>query len=201
MWWLTLTLRNLAMAISRYRTGAAFAEENLNKHGDDEIAVVTRAVCGMVGEISALAERVEGQPALDPLTGLLNGSAAYGVQLGPLARQIGGRLQTLAFTATADAPTRGDIVEKLFAAPPRVFVRSFDRPNLRLAFKPKERSTRQVLSFVQAHPGSRWFFKCWPAEKNAELIGRLSDARGRQSWTRQAEPRSANASSARWARA
>jgi ATP-dependent DNA helicase RecQ len=36
--------------------------------------------------------------------------------LGNLARQIGGRLQTLAFTATADAPTRGDIVEKLFAS-------------------------------------------------------------------------------------
>ena len=49
-------------------------------------------------------------------------------------------LQTLALTATADAPTRGDIVDKLFPAPPRVFVRSFDRPNLRLAFKPKERS-------------------------------------------------------------
>ena len=30
--------------------------------------------------------------------------------LGALAREIGGRLQTLAFTATADAPTRGDIV-------------------------------------------------------------------------------------------
>lgn len=81
MWWLTAPLRNLARVISRYRAGGAFAEEQLNKHGDDEIAVVTRAVCGMVGEISALAERVEGQPGLDPLTGLLNGSAAYGVQL------------------------------------------------------------------------------------------------------------------------
>lgn len=89
MWWLTRPLRNLAMAISRYRTGGPFVEERLNKHGDDEIAVVTRAVCGMVGEISALAERVEGQPGLDPLTGLLNGSAAYGMQLGTLARQIG----------------------------------------------------------------------------------------------------------------
>src|SRR4029077_1017754 len=57
--------------------------------------------------------------------------------LGSLARQIGGRLQTLALTATADAPTRGDIVDKLFASSPRTFVRSFDRPNLRLAFKPK----------------------------------------------------------------
>lgn len=89
MWWLTRPLHNLAMAISRYRTGGAFVEERLNKHGDDEIAVVTRAVCGMVGEISALAERIEGQPGLDPLTGLLNGSAAYGVQLDRLTRQIG----------------------------------------------------------------------------------------------------------------
>ena len=31
--------------------------------------------------------------------------------LGNVARQIGGRLQTLALTATADAPTRGDIVD------------------------------------------------------------------------------------------
>ena len=73
--------------------------------------------------------------------------------LGSVARQIGGRLQTIAFTATADAPTRTDIVDKLFAAPPRVFVRSFDRPNLRLAFKPKDRSSRQVLAFVRAHEG------------------------------------------------
>jgi diguanylate cyclase (GGDEF)-like protein len=86
MWWLTRPLRHLATAISRYRTGASFAEDRLNKHGDDEIAVVTRAVCGMVGEIAALAERVEGQPGLDPLTGLLNGSAAYGVELDRVAR-------------------------------------------------------------------------------------------------------------------
>ncbi|MGH8705773.1 MAG: putative lipopolysaccharide heptosyltransferase III [Burkholderiales bacterium] len=30
--------------------------------------------------------------------------------------------------------------------------------------------------YVHMHPASRWSFKCWPAEKNAELIGRLADA-------------------------
>ena len=96
--------------------------------------------------------------------------------LGNLARQIGGRLQTLAFTATADAPTRGDIVEKLFAAEPRVFVRSFDRPNLRLAFKPKERSTRQVLSFVQAHRGESGIVYCSSRRKVEEMAEALMAA-------------------------
>jgi heptosyltransferase-3 len=31
-------------------------------------------------------------------------------------------------------------------------------------------------SFVHIHPASRWTFKCWPAERNAELIDRLSAA-------------------------
>ena len=83
--------------------------------------------------------------------------------LGTAARQIGGRLQTMALTATADAPTRGDIVDKLFASEPRTFVRSFDRPNLRLAFKPKDRSSKQVLDFVAEHEGA--------------VVGRLSLAR------------------------
>lgn len=30
--------------------------------------------------------------------------------------------------------------------------------------------------FVQLHPASRWRFKCWPAEQNAALIDRLTDA-------------------------
>ena len=98
------------------------------------------------------------------------------LSLGSLARQIGGRLQTLALTATADAPTRGDIVDKLFALPPRTFVRSFDRPNLRLAFKPKERSSRQVLAFVQAHEGDSGIVYCSSRRKVEELAHSLKDA-------------------------
>jgi ATP-dependent DNA helicase RecQ len=93
--------------------------------------------------------------------------------LGNLARQIGGRLQTIALTATADAPTRGDIVEKLFTVAPRVFVRSFDRPNLRLAFKPKERSSRQVLGFVRAHRDESGIVYCASRRKVEELAETL----------------------------
>src|SRR3954469_4847971 len=93
--------------------------------------------------------------------------------LGSLARQIGGALQTMALTATADAPTRGDIVEKLFDAPPRTFVRSFDRPNLRLAFKSKERSSRQVLGFVREHEGESGIVYCASRRKVEELAETL----------------------------
>jgi ATP-dependent DNA helicase RecQ len=96
--------------------------------------------------------------------------------LGSLARQIGGRLQTMALTATADAPTRGDIVEKLFATPPRTFVRSFDRPNLRLAFKPKDRSSRQVLAFVREHAGESGIVYCASRRKVEELAATLGAA-------------------------
>ena len=96
--------------------------------------------------------------------------------LGSLARQIGGRLQTMALTATADAPTRGDIVDKLFADPPRTFVRSFDRPNLRLAFKPKERSSKQVLAFVKSHDGESGIVYCASRRKVEELAETLKEA-------------------------
>ena len=93
--------------------------------------------------------------------------------LGSLARQIGGRLQTMALTATADAPTRGDIVDKLFAGPPRTFVRSFDRPNLRLCFKPKERSSRQVVGFVRDRAGDSGIVYCASRRKVEELAETL----------------------------
>ncbi len=100
--------------------------------------------------------------------------------LGGLARQIGGgdggRLQTMALTATADAPTRGDIVERLFASPPRTFVRSFDRPNLRLAFKPKDRSSRQVLAFVREHAGDSGIVYCASRRKAEELAQAMAAA-------------------------
>ena len=64
-----------------------------------------------------------------------------------------GRLQTIAVTATADAPTREEIATKLFVRPPQMFVRSFDRPNLFLAMRPKTNATRQLIERLDAHRG------------------------------------------------
>lgn len=72
----------------------------------------------------------------------------------------GQSLQVAAFTATADAATRVEIAEKLFKAPPRSFIRGFDRPNLRLAFEPKNNPGQRILDFVAARPGQAGIIYC-----------------------------------------
>jgi ATP-dependent DNA helicase RecQ len=69
------------------------------------------------------------------------------------AAQAIGNLQLIAVTATADAPTRAEIIERVFPAPPRVFVRSFDRPNIRLAFERKVDALRQIRRVLSRHKG------------------------------------------------
>ena len=92
--------------------------------------------------------------------------------LGEARDRLGG-VQTLALTATADAPTRADIEGKLFPAPPRSFVRSFDRPNLRLAMQPKAAARRQVLDFVAAHAGQSGIVYCASRRRTEQLAAAL----------------------------
>ena len=66
--------------------------------------------------------------------------------LGEIARKLGAPV--LAVTATAGPRTREDICCSLFAREPLVFVRSFARPNLALAFARKRAGLRQILDFI-----------------------------------------------------
>jgi ATP-dependent DNA helicase RecQ len=72
-------------------------------------------------------------------------------------------------TATADEPTRAEIAEKLFVRRPRVFVRSFDRPNLFLAMRPKGDATRQLLDRLDAHRGETGIVYCSSRRRTEEL--------------------------------
>ncbi|HYB99319.1 MAG TPA: DNA helicase RecQ [Candidatus Limnocylindrales bacterium] len=93
--------------------------------------------------------------------------------LGTVREQLGG-VQVIALTATADAPTRADIEQKLFGAPPRTFVRSFDRPNLRLAMRPKDNARRQIVAFAGEHAGASGIVYCASRRRTEELAEQLA---------------------------
>jgi ATP-dependent DNA helicase RecQ len=57
----------------------------------------------------------------------------------------------VALTATADAPTRREIVTRLELTDARIFVSGFDRPNIFYRVVHKDGARQQLLSFLNAH--------------------------------------------------
>ena len=94
------------------------------------------------------------------------------LRLGEIREQIRAS-QTIALTATADGPTRADIVDKLFRLAPRTFVRSFDRPNLHLAMQPKDNARKQIAAFLESHRGQSGIVYCASRRKTEELATHL----------------------------
>ena len=71
----------------------------------------------------------------------------------------------IALTATADAPTRREIVERLGLADARQFVSSFDRPNIRYGVVAKDDSRRQLREFLERHRGDSGIVYCLSRRK------------------------------------
>ncbi|MCO5055642.1 DNA helicase RecQ [Thermomonas sp.] len=71
----------------------------------------------------------------------------------------------MALTATADAPTRREIVERLALEGARQFISSFDRPNIRYTVTPKDDSRRQLLDFLDGHHDEAGIVYCLSRRK------------------------------------
>jgi ATP-dependent DNA helicase RecQ len=82
----------------------------------------------------------------------------------------------IALTATADALTRADIVRRLELGTARVFVSSFDRPNIRYAVVAKENPRAQLLAFLRdEHAGDAGIVYCQSRKKVDETAAWLND--------------------------
>ncbi|MAY33313.1 MAG: DNA helicase RecQ [Rhodovulum sp.] len=82
-----------------------------------------------------------------------------------------------AFTATADAETRAEIVQRLFdGIAPETFLRGFDRPNIHLAFAVKDSPRQQILRFAEARKGQSGIVYCGTRAKTETLSAALAEA-------------------------
>jgi ATP-dependent DNA helicase RecQ len=101
------------------------------------------------------------------------------LQLALLAERFP-QVPRIALTATADGPTRRDIIARLGLEEARVFVSGFDRPNIRYRVVPKENGRRQLLSFLQdEHRGDAGIVYCLSRRKVEDTAAWLSE----QGWT------------------
>ena len=84
----------------------------------------------------------------------------------------------IALTATADAITRADIVERLQLGEARQFISSFDRPNIRYTIVEKKDATAQLLRFIEGeHEGEAGIVYC-QTRKRVEEIAQTLTAQG-----------------------
>ena len=81
----------------------------------------------------------------------------------------------LALTATADDQTRADMIERLDLQSARVFISSFDRPNIRYTLVEKDNPRQQLLRFIRdEHEGDAGIVYCQSRRKVEETAEWLS---------------------------
>ena len=94
------------------------------------------------------------------------------LRIGELRRSLG--VPLAAFTATADQETQEEIVRRLFdGETPQTFLRGFDRPNIHLAFRPKDSPRAQILRFAAARKGRSGIVYCGTRAKTESIAQAL----------------------------
>jgi ATP-dependent DNA helicase RecQ len=82
----------------------------------------------------------------------------------------------IALTATADAPTRAEIIERLQLEQAQQFVSSFDRPNIRYRIALKDNARKQLQTFLETeHPDDAGIVYCLSRKKVEETAAWLKE--------------------------
>ena len=84
------------------------------------------------------------------------------------------RIPRVALTATADATTRKEILTRLKLDSARVFISSFDRPNIRYRIAERDNARKQLLQFIReehaGHSGIVYCFTRKSVDETAEFL-------------------------------
>ena len=81
----------------------------------------------------------------------------------------------VALTATADALTRADIIERLQLEDAQLFISSFDRPNIRYTIVEKKDASTQLLRFIEReHEGEAGIVYCQSRKRVEEVAEMLA---------------------------
>jgi ATP-dependent DNA helicase RecQ len=95
-------------------------------------------------------------------------------QLDALVRQFP-ETPRMALTATADEPTRAEILSHLGIAETDAFIAGFDRPNIRYAIEEKDNPRARLKEFLKRHEGESGIVYCLSKRKTEETAAWLRD--------------------------
>ena len=85
------------------------------------------------------------------------------------------KVPRIALTATADPQTRDEIVRRLQLEDARIFISSFDRPNIHYSIVDKQEPREQLLRFIgEEHPGEAGIVYCLSRKKVDETAAWLA---------------------------
>jgi ATP-dependent DNA helicase RecQ len=80
----------------------------------------------------------------------------------------------IALTATADELTRREIISRLGLDEARIFISSFDRPNIRYTVVDRDNPRRQLIGFLAAHENEAGIIYCLSRKKVDETAAWLN---------------------------